>query len=175
MNSASSAAAVAVLWILAGCSRSDANRSSGDTRLPTASVSAPATGVDDTTTLASYTLDMNKIDKLTTFMRNAAAYRKAHPGEDIGVSLDGTDNLNVSVRKIESNPTAKELLEKSRLTAREYVLIISSYLGAGMTVSMLEANPNATIPSGVNPRNVDFLRAHKAELEQVKKEMEASG
>jgi hypothetical protein len=37
---------------------------------------------------------------------------------------------------------------------------------------MLDTNPNAKIPEGVNPQNVEFIRTHKAELEQIKQALE---
>jgi hypothetical protein len=36
---------------------------------------------------------------------------------------------------------------------------------------MLEANKNAKLPEGQNPQNLEFLKAHKAELDSMTKEM----
>ena len=135
-------------------------------------VVSPSPASDDNAAMASYTLDMDKIQKLTTFMKNAAAYKKSHPGEEIEISMDASDNLETSIQKIEANATARELLQKSGLTARDYVMTIGAYLGAGMTAAMLEANPNAKIPEGVNPANVEFIRTHRTELDEVKQALE---
>jgi ABC-type glycerol-3-phosphate transport system substrate-binding protein len=171
MKKATIAASLGAAIAIAACNTKDSASTSADSSaaVPPA-VAAPA--VNDNATIASYTLDMDKIQKLTAFMNNAAAYKKSHPGEDINVSMDASDNLETSIQKIEANPTARDLLQKSGLTARDYVLTISAYLGAGMTAAMLDTNPNAKIPEGVNPQNVEFIRTHKAELEQIKQALE---
>lgn len=160
----------AAIVIVAACSTKDSASTSADsvTVAPAPAVSPS----NDNAAMESYTLDMNKIEKLTAFMKNAAAYKKSHPGQDIDVSLDASDNLETSIQKIEANAIARDLLDKSGLTARDYVLTISAYLGAGMTAAMLDTNPNAKIPEGVNPQNVEFIRSHKTELDAIKQAME---
>ncbi|HEX6573406.1 MAG TPA: hypothetical protein VF042_00425 [Gemmatimonadaceae bacterium] len=160
---------IAALIVTMSCAKQESAPLAATDSLPSAPVSSSA---EDKAALASYTLDMEKINKLSAFMANAASYRKSHPGEDLEVSLDATDDLDTSIQKIESNTAAKQLLTESGLTAREYVLLVSAYLGAGMTVTMLDTNPNAKIPDNVNPKNVEFIRTHKAELDQMKKAME---
>jgi len=160
----------AAIVIVAACTPKERASTSADS--VAVAPAAAASPSDDNATMASYTLDMNKIERLTAFMKNAAAYKKSHPGEDIDVSLDASDNLETSIQKIEANATARDLLEKSGLTARDYVLTISAYLGAGMSAAMLSTNPNAKLPEGVNPQNVEFIRIHKAELDQIRQAME---
>jgi hypothetical protein len=160
----------AAVAIAVACDKKESASASADSATVAPAIATPPP--DDSATMASYTLDMDKIQKLTAFMKNAAAYKQSHPGRDIDVSLDASDNLDTSIRKIEANATARELLEKSGLTARDYVLTISAYLGAGMTAAMLDTNPNAKIPEGVNPQNVEFIRTHKTELDQIKQAME---
>jgi alpha-beta hydrolase superfamily lysophospholipase len=160
----------AAIAIAAACDTKESASTSADSATVAPAVATSPS--NDNATMASYTLDMVKIQKLTAFMKNAAAYKKSHPGQDIDVSLDASDNLDTSIQKIEANATARELLEKSGLTARDYVLTISAYLGAGMTAAMLDTNPNAKIPEGVNPQNVEFIRTHKTELDQIKQAME---
>ena len=170
MKAFAAASVCAAVVLAAACGKKESASTPADsTAAPPATVSSAAS---DNAAIASYTLDMNKIQKLTTFMKNAADYKKSHPGEEIDISMDATDNLETSIQKIEANSTARGLLEKSGLTAREYVMTIAAYLGAGMTAAMLETNPNAKMPEGVNPANVEFIRTHKAELDQIKQALE---
>jgi hypothetical protein len=59
------------------------------------------------------------------------------------------------------------VLKENGLTAEDYVLITAAYIQAAMTQGLLEVSPEAKVPEGQSSRNVEFLRANRAEIERI--------
>jgi len=71
------------------------------------------------------------------------------------------------IARIESSPVAMRVLRENGLTAEDYVLITAAYIQAAMTQGLIEASPEAKIPEGQSSRNIEFLRANRAEIERI--------
>jgi hypothetical protein len=160
---------------VAACAKKDAANSTDTAAAMSTPSGTSGTGsgvsADDKAALLSYRLDMNKMRQFATVVRTIGEYQKSHPGADVDVSLNGQEDLDASAARIDADPVARDALRKAGISAREYVLLVSSYIAAGMSASMMEANPNARLPSDVSPENVEFVRTHKAELQKMGKDI----
>ncbi len=122
--------------------------------------------------ISNYTLDMDKMRKWANAMKGLAAV--ARTDSDAAAAMEaGSDNESTAqtIARIESNPVGRNVLRQANLSARDYVMITAAYLQAGMTEGLLSSNPQAKLPEGQNPKNVEFYKAHKTELEQMAKGM----
>jgi hypothetical protein len=130
----------------------------------------------DDIALRQYTLSMSNLQKLRQAMLNLKAYVKAHPGDttwDAGAD-DPNQTLLESARKLDAIPPMKAALNQAGLTSRDYVLMTMAYFQAAMLAGVQDAQAQAhkpapiKIPYNMNPANLEFVRAHKAEIEQLK-------
>ena len=76
-------------------------------------------------------------------------------------------SLGDMARQIESNPRLSTALRKAGLPAREAAVMMVALFQAGFTAGMLESGAIKQIPKTVNPDNVKFYQANKAELESM--------
>jgi len=53
------------------------------------------------------------------------------------------------------------------MSVRDYAYTAQSLVGTMMAVGAVEAGLVKEIPEEVNPRNVEFVKAHRAELEKM--------
>jgi hypothetical protein len=64
-------------------------------------------------------------------------------------------------------------LEREGLSAREYAKFMLAMMQAGMIVGFSQGTVDySKLPPGINPENVKFVTAHKADLEAMQKEFE---
>jgi hypothetical protein len=132
---------------------------------------AQAGSSDDAQAIAGYTLSM---DKLTAFRDATLDLKKAVEGDaEMAARAEAWDQaddehqtLTELAGRIESEPKLKAALASHGLTAREYMLVQLATVQAMMAESLLGMK-QATLPAGVNPKNVEFVKAHKAELQEL--------
>ena len=130
----------------------------------------------DDRALHSYTLTMDHLRKLKQVALELTSYAKAHPDEaqnyeDMSNSDDAT--LDQQVARLESIPPMRKALSSAGMSARDYILTSLTFFQAAMTAGMMDSyaktkQPPPALPYNVNPANVAFVRAHKAEIEQLK-------
>ena len=79
---------------------------------------------------------------------------------------EGAQSLNDKAAQMDGVPGVKSALTSAGMTSREYLLFSFSVFQNGLAVWALE-QPGGKLPPGVKLANVNFVRAHKAELEKL--------
>lgn len=153
---------------LAGCTTKDSPRVAGDT---TAVVQAAPEAEPTANDISDYRLDMDRMQRYSAALRGFVALARTDSAAAEAMASNSNESTAQMIAKIEASPSAMKVLRDARLTAKEYVWITAAYLQAAMTEAALEANPNAKLPAGQNRQNVEFVRAHKAELEELTRDM----
>ena len=169
MRSARPLAAVA---LIVACSSRDSSRAaSGDTA---SSAATPIAAEREPTAndIADYRLDMDKMKKYSAAMKGLAALAKTDSAASGAMGTHANETTAQTIARIESSPAAVRVLKDVGLTPRDFVWITAAWLQAAMTQAVLESSPQSKLPPGQNPQNVEFLRAHRAELEAMTKDFE---
>ena len=136
-----------------------------------AAPSAPAFGREPTANeVSNYPLDMDKMRKWTTAIKGFSALGPQDSAALAAMDMGSNEPTSVMIAKIESNPVARDVLSKAGISATEYVMIMAAYVQAGMTEAVLSSSPEAKVPEGQNPQNIEFVRSHRAELEELMKD-----
>ena len=117
--------------------------------------------------ISNYPLDMDKMRKLQATMKSLEAAASANPGSMSSGS--NSETAAQTIARIESNPTERRAIEQAGWTVRDYVWTTAAMLQASMMEGTLASTPGAKLPAGHNPRNIEFMKAHKAELEAMGK------
>jgi hypothetical protein len=135
---------------------------------PAAVADSSAAIVRDATTtdLRTYTLDMDKMRRYATAAKALDEESKRNPSVVIDVNL-GNEPISESIATVERNDFVTGVLKRAGTTPREFLMTMAAYLQAATTSAALDANPNARIPSGQNSDNVEFVRAHRAEIDKL--------
>lgn len=81
-------------------------------------------------------------------------------------SEEGTKSLTQQAARLDGVPAVKTALKGTGMTSREYLVFSWSVFQNGMAAWALE-QPGGKLPPGVKMANVNFYRAHKAELEKL--------
>ena len=110
-----------------------------------------------------YVLTMDNVRKL-------AAARQEMTASSSEVELDDDDSLAQSVAKVKGNKAAMAVLQKVKLAPSDYVLTLTTYLATAMVVAFQKQDAKFAIPEGVSVKNVEFIRAHWTELDQMSKQ-----
>jgi len=79
---------------------------------------------------------------------------------------EGAKSLNDLAARLDRIPAVKSALKTAGLTPREYLLFSFSLFQNGMA-SWALAQPGGKLPPGVKMANVNFYRAHEAELKKL--------
>jgi hypothetical protein len=133
--------------------------------------SSPA-GEPTANDISNYMLDMDKMRKWGNAMKAFSTLAATDSAAAEAMQAESNNEpMSQTIARIESNPVARNVLQKAGLSARDYMMITAAYLQAGMTAGLMSTNPKAKMPEGQNPKNVEFYKAHKAELERMAKEM----
>lgn len=134
----------------------------------------PAAGTDTTTTivrdatadLRSYTLDMDKMRRYAAAAKLLDEESKKNPSVVIDVNI-GNEPLSESIATVERNDFVTDVLKRAGTTPSEFVTTMAAYLQAATASAALDADTNARIPASQNAENVEFVRAHRAEIEKL--------
>ena len=127
--------------------------------------------------LYSYSLSMDKIQKMAEITKNMDAYQKAHPevAKDTGTANDDAKDIEDAAKKIETKaPEMAAMIRKAGMTPREYVTCMFTYMQAYFMVSMKRAGqiPDYSKAEGVvSPANLKFVEDHFTELEKIEQGM----
>lgn len=118
----------------------------------------------DTNEIAGYVLTDAALTKY------AQSVRKLQPlKEQLQQDCDREDapkSLNGMAARLDKVSGVKSALKGAGMTSREYLVFSLSVFQNGMAAWALE-QPGGTLPPGVKLANVNFYRAHKAELEKL--------
>jgi len=167
----------AVVLVLAACAKP------ADTAAPAgpSSVATPATtSAASEPSAAPATASADSIDTFELTMPNVDAWMRAQKalGEAVkkDPSLDPAMNISEEndaqyVARLEASPAMKAAIESARMSVHDYAYTSQSLVATLMAVGAVEAGQLKEIPEGVNPRNVDFVKAHRAEIEAKMKAM----
>ena len=144
--------------VLIACSR--------DKAAATADTTPSATIVRDATDLRTYTLDMDKMRRYATAAKALDEESKKNPSVVIDVNI-GNEPLSESIATVERNDFVTDALKRAGTTPSEFVTTMAAYLQAATASAALDADTNARIPASQNAANVEFVRAHRAEIEKL--------
>jgi hypothetical protein len=116
---------------------------------------------------APVTLTMERVTSYTNALKSIAAAQKADPEMgDVAQDLSEEDSAQYTAR-LEADPKLRAAIEAAGLSVREFVGIGDTLLGAMMAQGALEAGQLKTLPEGIDPASVEFVKQHKAELKAV--------
>lgn len=122
----------------------------------------------DTSEVRAYTLTeagFAKYAKATRALK-AAKFENCVAADD---DDDGADSIASAAAMIDAVPAARAALQSAGLSSHEYVVFAFSLLENGMASYMMQT-PGGKMPDGINPANVDFVRKHSADLQQLANE-----
>lgn len=126
-----------------------------------------------TNDIANYPLDMDKVRKLAATMK----YMEEAARLDSTVVSGGSNSETAAqtIARLEGKPQLVAVFRKAGWNAADYVWTMAALLQASMMESVLANTAGAKLPEGQSPKNIEFMRANKAEIEQITKEMGMSG
>jgi hypothetical protein len=136
---------------------------------PPATADTAATGTivrDATTDLRTYTLDMDKMRRYAAAAKLLDEESKKNPSVVIDVNI-GNEPISESIATVERNDFVTDVLKRAGTTPREFVTTMAAYLEAATASAALDADTKARIPAGQNAENVEFVRAHRAEIDKL--------
>lgn len=163
--------AVIAALALAACTAKDAKQTSsaasatGDTPVV---ATAPASSAEPTAEdISNYPLDMDKMRKWAATMKYLGEVAQSDPTVGDAVRMGNNESTAQTIAKLEANPKTRDALRRAGWSARDYVWTTAAYLQAGMTQGVLASTPGAKVPAGQSMKNVEFLRAHAKEIDQI--------
>ena len=121
---------------------------------------------DATSDLRTYTLDMEKMRRYAAAAKLLDEESKKNPSVVIDVNI-GNEPISESIATVERNDFVTDVLKRAGTTPSEFVTTMAAYLEAATASAALDADTNARIPASQNAENVEFLRAHRAEIDKL--------
>jgi len=161
------------LLAVAACSSKDAsdNAASAPGAPATPAASSSPAGEPTAVDFSNYELTMDKMRKWVAVTKAFATFSGTAADSAAMMTVKiGSDPISESVRKIESIAPAKRMFATAGLDPREYHMITGAWMQAGMMASMMGPNSQAKLPEGHSMKNIEFVNAHKAELEKLMKD-----
>lgn len=131
--------------------------------------SGSTTGEPNAIDFNNYPLDMDKMKKWVTttkLFRDAARSDRAVENLSV-VQLDRSTSEWIA--GLEGNAATRDALQKAGWSAKDYVWTTAAWLQNAMVEESVSTVPGATYPAGTNPKNIDFVKANKKEIEQMAK------
>lgn len=122
-------------------------------------------GDADTREISAYKLTEAGLGKYLQATRNLEGLPSEDCAED---SVDDSDVriLSEAVAKLDSAPGAKAAVQAAGMTTRAYVVFTFSLMQNGLAAWALE-QPRGKLPPAVSQANVDFFRAHSADMKKM--------
>ncbi len=120
----------------------------------------------DTKEVLRYTLTEAGLAKYTAATKKLASLPEDALDACDDDDTEGGGSLDQMAAKLDAVPGAKAALQSVGTTSREYVLFSMSLLQNALA-AWAASEPGGTLPPGVSKANVDFLKAHDAELKQL--------
>lgn len=118
----------------------------------------------DTNEIAGYVLTDAGLAKYTQAVRKLQPLMGQMP-QDCDDDA-GPKSLNDAAARMDGVPAVKSALKGAGMTSREYLLFSWSVFQNGMAAWALD-QPGGKLPPGVKMANVNFYRAHEAELKKL--------
>lgn len=118
----------------------------------------------DTNEIAGYVLTDAGLAKYTQAVRKLQPLTGQLP-QDCDHD-EGPKSLNDMAAQMDEVPGVKSALKSAGMTSREYLLFSWSVFQNGLAAWALE-QPGGKLPPGVKMANVNFYRAHEAELKKL--------
>lgn len=116
-------------------------------------------------------LDKARLDRWFAAMASLGALTKQDPSlEDI--EMGDSETTDQFAARIEAEPRIRAALAEAGMSAREYARTSEAVVASMYVVAMLEAGTIKALPPEANRANVEFVKAHMAEIES---RMEALG
>jgi hypothetical protein len=169
----------ALVLVLAACTKpadtaAPAGASTVATPATTAAASAaseaqaPATGGSDS--IDNFELTMANVDAWMHAQKALGEAVKKDPSLDPAMNVSEENDAQY-VARLEASPAMKAAIESAGMSVHDYAYTSQSLVATLMVVGAVEGGQLKDIPEGVNPRNVDFVKAHRAEIEAKMKAM----
>lgn len=158
------------LGVVAACTAKESTKAATDTSATTSAIAAAPEPEPTANDISNYKLDMDKMRKYSAAIKGFAELAKTDSAAADAMAANANQSTAKMIERLEASAPAMKVLHDAGLTAKDYVWITAAWIQAAMTQQMLEANKNAKLPEGQNPQNLEFLKAHKAELEAITKE-----
>ena len=136
--------------------------------LAPAAIDAQNVADADKREVSAYTLTETGLGKYLQATRNLKGLKIEDCDDD-----SEARSLSDAVAKIDSAPGAKAAVQSAGMTTREYVVFTFSLMQNGLAAWALE-QPGGKLPPGVSQANVDFFRAHQADMQEMDDESEDS-
>jgi hypothetical protein len=117
----------------------------------------------DAQEVADYVLTEPAMKKYTQAVRNLQPFTGQVPQN---CDDESPKSLNDMATRMDAVPQVKSALRGAGMTSREYLLFSLSVFHNGMAAWALE-QPGGKLPPGAKMTNVNFYRAHEAELKKL--------
>lgn len=128
---------------------------------PAAVAATPAPTV---ATDAPLTLTMDKVEAYARALKNLAQAAKADPGMgDPAINISEEDTAQYAAR-LDASPKMRAAITDAGLSTGEFAHLGETLLSAMMAQGALDAGQLETLPEGIDPKSVEFVRQHQAEI-----------
>lgn len=155
---------------LVACNKSQP-AASADAAETSAAAPQPETATPVAADEATLTLTMDKVKAYVQTLKNVAAAVEADPGiGDPAINISEEDTAQYEAR-IAASPKLRAVVESAGLSTREFAQMGEVLLGAMMAHGAMEAGQLKTLPEGIDPATVEFVKQHKAEIEALMNEV----
>jgi hypothetical protein len=138
---------------------------------PAATVAAAPASESDAGSIDTFDLTMDNVERMMAAQVALGAAVKADPSLDPAMNISEENDAQY-VARLESTPALRAAIEKSGMSVRDYAYTSQSLVATMMAVGAVQAGQLKEIPEGVNPRNVEFVKAHSAEIEAKMKALQ---
>lgn len=172
-----------VILVLGACDTSKDSAAAAASDTAPAGAATNKNAEEELADVSKYRLTMDKYDRYMTAQRNLMLKVKDMPPAEREAfesrqSNDQNAGLDDMVKKIESEPIAKDAVRAAGLSPREYVMITMSMMQTAMAAGIAKMRPNDNQDSLIremkaNPENVKFFTENEAELTRKQKAFEA--
>lgn len=165
--SLSLALALALVLALSACAKQDepaaADAAPAGESAPAAMAATPADSAPADT--AGVKLTMDKVDRFLAATRQLAAVEQADASLDSAMNASTEDTAAYAAR-LEATPALRHAIARAGLSAREYAQTSEALVATLMAIGAQEAGALKDLPAELDPQHIDFVRTHRAELEQ---------
>ena len=169
MNTFRFIAVAGIAAFIGACSSKDSAPADTTGAATGSTASTPSTSGSEPTAneISNYKLDMDKMQKYGAAIKGFQNLSAADSAAAEAVASQSNQSTAQMIARIESSPIAMRVLRDAGLSAKDYVWITAAWLQAAMTEAVLASSKDAKLPEGQNAQNVEFVRQHRAELEQL--------
>ena len=164
---------------LAACNKTESTAPTAVTDTPASPPAAPAPQATATPTVAPddthVVLDMGKVKAWMQAQKNLAHAQQADPAMGDSAQNASTEDIPQYIARLDANPKMRAAIAAAGLSTREFASIGDTLMGAMMAKAALEGGQLKTLPEGIDPASVDFVKQHNAELQAMFAQGDSSG